>query len=137
MNPTASVNSFSLSTTACHQDHQHWQHIIREQEEEIRQLRTLLLEVMEQYNCRSLRHDAVDYYRDLNHLQTKLNRLHRDMICEGADCPIDTQKQDCSNNRFGISATIERHATALVGEFSRIKDGCLQFLSGMMSLNLL
>lgn len=135
MNSTTSINS--LSTTACHQDHQHWQYIIRQQEEEIRQLRTLLLEVMEQYNCRSLRHDAVDYYRDLNHLQTKLNRLHRDMICESVACPADIQNRECTNTRFGISATIERHTTALVNEFSRIKDGCLQFLSGMMSLNLL
>lgn len=127
MNPTA----------ACQHEHQYWQQIIRQQEEEIRQLRTLLLEVMNLYNCRSLRHDAIDYYRDLNHLQTKLDRLNRDMICEGIECPVEAQQPVCANTHFGLSATIGRHATILVGEFSRIKDGCLQFLSGMMSLNLL
>ena len=139
MNPSASTYSLrSLETTAsCQHEHQHWQQIIRQQEEEIRQLRTLLLEVMNLYNCRSLRHDAIDYYHDLNHLQTKLDRLILDMICEGIDCPIDSHQPACTNTHFGLSATIERHGTALVSEFSRIKDGCLQFLSGMMSLNLL
>ncbi|MVM38568.1 hypothetical protein GO730_15075 [Spirosoma sp. HMF3257] len=139
MNSITPIHSSLLieTTNTCHQDHQHWQQIIRQQEEEIRQLRSLLLEIMNQYNCRSLRHDAVDYYRDLNHLQSKLDRLNRDMICEGVDCPADTHQPACTNTRFGLSATIERHATMLVSEFSRIKDGCLQFLSGMMSLNML
>ena len=134
MNPKTST---TVTTNSCQHDHQHWQQIIHQQEDEIRQLRALLLEIMNQYNCRSLRHDAVDYYRDLNHLQTKLDRLHRDLICEGIDCPIDTQQPNCANIHFGLSATIERHATMLIGEFARIKGGCLQFLSGMMSLNLL
>ncbi|GAB4026743.1 hypothetical protein [Spirosoma koreense] len=132
-NPTAQTGS----TAQCHQQHQHWQQIIRQQEEEIRQLRALLLEIMNQYNCRSLRHDAIDYYRDLNQLQTKLNRLQCDLVCEGIDCSSGPEKPSCSNVRFGLSATLERHTNLLIGEFSRIKDGCLQFLSGMMSLNLL
>lgn len=139
MNSSASIHPLpgSETTASCQHEHQHWQQIIRQQEDEIRQLRSLLLEVMNLYNCRSLRHDAIDYYRDLNHLQTKLDRLNRDMICEGIDCPIEAQKPICANTHFGLSATIERHATVLFSEFSRIKDGCLQFLSGMMSLNLL
>ncbi|MBD2756932.1 hypothetical protein [Spirosoma validum] len=137
MNCTPSIDSSGqpITTVACHQEHQHWQKIIRQQEEEIRQLRALLLDVMNHYNCRSLRHDAVDYYRDLNQLQTKLDRLHRDLICEGADCLVAEKKSSCADTRFGLSATIERHATSLVSEFTRIKDGCLQFLAGMMSLN--
>lgn len=139
MNRMLFTDSFSrpISTTACHHDHQHWQQIICQQEEEIRQLRALLLDVMNHYNCRSLRHDAVDYYRDLNQLQTKLDRLHRDLICEGADCSMAEKKVPCADSRFGLSATIERHATSLISEFTRIKDGCLQFLAGMMSLNML
>lgn len=139
MNPSAPFNPFRVpaSTAACHEQHQHWQHIIRQQEDEIRQLRALLLDVMEQHNCRSLHHDAIDYYRDLNHLQTKLERLHRDFICEGVTCASTTEKESCADARFNLSATIERHTAVLIGEFSRIKDGCLQFLSGMMSLNLL
>ncbi|MVM31728.1 hypothetical protein GO755_16895 [Spirosoma sp. HMF4905] len=139
MNSAASIHPLRLAetTTSCQHDHQHWQQIIHQQAEEIRQLRSLLLEVMNLYNCRSLRHDAVDYYRDLNHLQTKLDRLNRDMICEGVECPANPQQPACTDTRFGLSTTIERHATALASEFSRIKDGCLQFLSGMMSLNLL
>ncbi|MFD2933481.1 hypothetical protein [Spirosoma flavum] len=134
---SSSSSIMPLTTASCHQENQHWQLIIRQQEEEIRQLQTLLLDVMKQYNCHSLRHDAVDYCRDLNELQTKLNRLHRDLICESVDCMPATGKTSCSDARFALSVTLERHATALIGEFSRIKDGCLQFLSGMMSLNLL
>ena len=139
MNSTAAFNPFRLpaSTTACHQQHQHWQHVIRQQEEEIQQLGALMLDVMEQYNCRSLHHDAIDYYRDLNHLQTKLDRLHRDLICEGVACASMTEKESCADIHFTLSATIERHTAVLVGDFSRIKAGCLQFLSGLMSLNLL
>ncbi len=122
---------------ACHQQHQYWHHIIRQQEEEIGQLRALLLDVMEQHNCRSLCHDASDYYRDLNHLQTNLSRLQRDLICEGVTCSPTAGSGSCADIRFGLSATIERHAAILLGDFSRIKAGCLQFLSGMMSLNLL
>lgn len=139
MNPIndLSLHHQSAVAASCQQEHQYWQQIIYQQEEEIRQLRGLLLDVMNQYTCRSLRHDAVDYYRDLNHLQTKLSRLHRDLICDCADCPPASQKQACVDTHFGLSATIERHTTALVGEFSRIRAGCLQFLSGMMSLNML
>ncbi|GAB3946019.1 hypothetical protein GCM10028805_16070 [Spirosoma harenae] len=126
-----------ITPVICHQNYQYWQRLIHQQEVEIQQLRSLLLEVMNLYNCRSLRHDAVDYYRDLNKLQTKLDWFTRDLICEGIDCKFHQEKPSCDNTRFNLSATLERHATSLVGEFSRIKDGCLQFLSGMMSLNLL
>ncbi|GAB3882902.1 hypothetical protein [Spirosoma agri] len=127
----------SLTPDSCHQAYQHWQQIIRQQEEEIGHLRTLLLDVMNLYNCRSLRHDVLDYYQDLNQLQLKINRLHHDLLCEGVDCAVINVEKACVNSRFGLSATLERHTNALVGEFSRIKGGCLQFLSGMMSLNLL
>ncbi|WP_420148606.1 hypothetical protein [Spirosoma sp.] len=137
MNRTASTDSSRpfTSTEGCQQDHQRWQQIICQQEEEIRQLRALLLDVMNHYNSRSLRHDAVDYYRDLNKLQIKLDRLHRDLVCERADCLVAEKNLACADSRFGLSATIERHATLLAHEFTRIKDGCLQFLAGMMSLN--
>ena len=133
MNRTLSANS---SVASCQQDHQYWQQIIRQQEE-IQQLRALLLEIMERYNCRSLRHDAIDYYRDLNHLQTKLDRLNRDFVCADMACKTHNENLPCADTRFNLTATIERHAAALVIEFGRVKAGCLQFLSGMMSLNML
>ncbi|UFH55928.1 hypothetical protein [Spirosoma sp. KNUC1025] len=136
MNYTPSSDQLMTPAT-CHQNHQYWQHIIHQQEEEIHQLRALLLEVMNHYNSRSLQHDAVDYFQDLSQLQTKLDLLNRNMICTGADCPPSKQTLPCSNAHFGLSAAIERHTTALMSEFSRVKDGCLQFLSGMMSLNML
>lgn len=135
MTHTISTDSRSQPTMVCHQEHQRWQQIIGQQEEEIRQLRALLLDVMNHYNYRSLRHDAVDYYHDLNQLQTKLDRLTRDLICEGVDCSVAENKSPCVDARFGLSAAIERHATSLVSDFTRIKGGCLQFLAGMMSLN--
>ena len=137
MNSEKTSLPLSETPSSCQQQHQHLKAVIQQQADEIAQLRALLLEVMEHNKCRSLRHDAVDYYRDLNQLQTKINRLHRDMICEAVNCPPVRAKQSCADAHFGLSATIDRHTTALAGEFSRIKDGCLQFLGGMMSLNLL
>ncbi|WP_020595142.1 hypothetical protein [Spirosoma panaciterrae] len=137
MNSTTNSTHQPVTTASCHQEHQHWQHIIHQQAEEIRQLRALLLDVMNHYNSRSLRHDAVDYFEDLSHLQAKLDQLNRNLICTGTDCPPIRQTLSCSDTHFGLSATIERHTTAFMHEFTRVKDGCLQFLSGMMSLNML
>jgi hypothetical protein len=139
MNQTTVLHSANLSATteSCHQDHQYWQQIIRRQEEEITQLRSLLHDVMEQHNCRSLKYDAVDYDQALNHLQSDIKQLRQKMICEGNECLHQAQQLTCTNSRFGISATIERHTTKVINDFTRVKDGCLQFLSGMMSLNLL
>lgn len=137
MNLSSQPSSVPVTITTCHAQHKLLKGVIRQQEEEIVQLRSLLLEVMEQYNCRSLRHDAIDYYRDLNQLQTKLNRLQRDMICDSIHCPGTQGKSTCSDDRFDLSATIDRHSKALMREFLRIKDGYLQFLNGMMSLNLI
>lgn len=139
MNPTAQpipTNS-PITTAGCHQDNQHWKQIIREQEEEILQLRSLLHDVMDQHNCRSLRYDAVDYYRALNHIQGDINQLRRTIICESNECLYHSKNTSCKDTRYGLSATLERHATNVINEFTRVKDGCLQFLSGMMSLNLL
>ncbi|GAB4029062.1 hypothetical protein [Spirosoma gilvum] len=132
-----STTDSTLTPTSCHQNHQYWQQIICQQAEEIRQLRSLLLEVMNHYNSRSLRHDAVDYFEDLSHLQVKLDQLNQNLICTGTECPPIKQTLSCSDKHFGLSAAIERHTTVLMNEFTRVKDGCLQFLSGMMSLNML
>lgn len=139
MNQTTVRQSANLfaTTESCHQDHQHWQQIIRQQEEEINQLRSLLHDVMEQHNYRSLQYDAVDYDQALNHLQSDIKQLRQTMICEGNECLHQARTKSCTDSRFGISATIERHATSVINDFTRVKDGCLQFLSGMMSLNLL
>ncbi|GAB2535174.1 hypothetical protein [Spirosoma aerophilum] len=139
MNQTTVLNPANLSATieGCHQDHQYWQQIIRRQEEEISQLRSLLHDVMEQHNYRSLQYDAVDYDQALNHLQSDIKQLRQTMICESTECLNPVRNLTCTNARFGISTTIERHTTKVINDFSRVKDGCLQFLSGMMSLNLL
>lgn len=137
MNSSIQPISVPVTITTCQAQHKLLKGLIRQQEEEIAQLRSLLLHIMEQYNCRSLRHDAIDYYRDLNQLQTKLNRLQRDVICESPHCPVTQGKTTCSDTRFDLSATIDRHSKTLMSDFSRIKDGCLQFLNGMMSLNLI
>jgi hypothetical protein len=131
-----SINS-PLPMATCQYDYQQWQQTIRRQEEEIEQLQTLLLDVLNRYNYRSLRHSALDYYGHLNQLHGRLKRLRRDMVCESVDCPSGNEKLMCRDARFGLSATIERHATVLMDEFTRIKDSCVQFLSGMMTLNLL
>lgn len=129
--------SLPITTSSCHQENQHWKQIIGQQEEEILQLRSLLRDVLEQHNCRSLRYDAIDYYRALNHLQGNINQLRRDIICDSNACMHQAGSTSCQEAHYGLSATIDRHATKLINEFTRVKDGCLQFLSGMMSLNLL
>ncbi|GAB3511537.1 hypothetical protein GCM10027341_51140 [Spirosoma knui] len=126
-----------LTMVSCHHEYQQLQQTIRRQEEEIEQLQTLLLDVLNRYNYRSLRHSAIDYYGNLNQLRARLKRLRRDMICESTYCQKANEQVPCRDQRFGLSTTIERHATILIDEFVRIKDGCVQFLSGMMTLNLL
>lgn len=86
---------------------------------------------------RSLGYGAIDYDQALNHLQDDIQYLRQTMICDGSECLQRLQCVSCSNSRFGLSATMDRHATGLLADFSRINTGCVRLLSGMMSLNLL
>lgn len=137
MDRTVFQQSNSLTLPACRAGYQDQRQAIERHEEEINQLQALLLDVLTRYNYRSLRHSAVAYCRKLNNLRTLLNRLHRDLVCEGAACGAITDTKACYDKHFGLSITLERHIKTLTDEFERIKADCIQFLSGMMTLNLL
>ncbi|AKD57450.1 hypothetical protein [Spirosoma radiotolerans] len=137
MNHTSLWQSDALTLPACRSGYQDQQQAIGRQTEEIDQLQTLLLDVLNRYNYRSLRHSAVEYYRKLNNLRTRLNWLHRDFVCEGLNCGTATQNRACYDLHFGLSVALEHHITTVTDEFERIKADCIQFLSGMMTLNLL
>ncbi|GAB3772941.1 hypothetical protein GCM10028818_13750 [Spirosoma horti] len=137
MNYTPFWQSDALTLPACRAGYQGQQQTIDRQAEEIDQLQTLLLDVLNRYNYRSLRHSAVEYYRKLNNLRTRLNWLHRDFVCEGANCGVVSGTKACYDAHFGLSVNLERHITTVTDEFERIKADCVQFLSGMVTLNLL
>lgn len=137
MNHTAFWQLDPLTLPACRAGYHDQQQAIDRQTQEIDQLQTLLLDVLNRYNYRSLRHSAIEYYRKLNNLRTRLNWLHRDFVCEGVNCGTITETRTCPDTHFGRSATLERHVATLTDEYESIKANCIQFLSGMMTLNLL
>lgn len=104
-------------------------------EQEIDQLLRILADLPEHNSYRSLRHRAADYIGGLNILKSRFQRLRLDMTCESACVP--NESQTCREPRFGLYTRIETHFRPLTDEFSRIKDGCYQFLSGLVSLNLI
>lgn len=137
MNRTAFRQSNALTLPACRAGYLNQKQAIERQEEEIDQLQALLLDVLNRYNYRSLRHSAVEYCRKLNNVRTLLNRLHRDLVCEGITCGAVIETKACYDTHFGLSVALESHIKTLTDEFERIKADCTQFLSGMMTLNLL
>ncbi|GAB3799612.1 hypothetical protein GCM10028819_23330 [Spirosoma humi] len=137
MNRTAFWQSNVPTLPACRAGYLDQKQAIDRQTQEIDQLQTLLLDILNRYNYRSLRHSAIEYYRKLNNLRTRLNWLHRDFVCEGANCGAITETRACSDTHFGLSTALERHIATLMDEYECIKADCTQFLSGMMTLNLL
>ncbi|QKZ14070.1 hypothetical protein [Spirosoma sp. KUDC1026] len=124
------------SIQTCRSQHCTWNKLLIHNEQEIDQLQELLADLLEKHTYRSLRHRALDYYSNLNQLKSRIQRLRLDMICEGVDCsPVEPTP--CREPRFGLFATIESHFRSLTDEFSHLKAGCYQFLSVVVTLNLL
>lgn len=134
INPT--VGDEPLRVAACRNQHQAWATTLAQHEQEIDQLLMLLGDLLDYPNYQQLRHRAVAHYGHLNHLKSRFQRLRLDMICEGADC-WPSARQACTNPRFGLYTTIDSSFHNLTDEFSKVKAGCYQFLSVMVTLNLL
>ncbi len=132
----APLGEESALVQTCRTQHQTWAATIAQHEQEIDQLLALLNDLLEHHNYQSLRHRAVNYYGDLNHLKSGFQRLRLDTICQTMDCS-HTQRQSCREPRFSLYATIESRFHALTDDLNRIQAGCYQFLSVMVTLNLL
>lgn len=126
----------SSGVQTCRTQNQAWATTLVANEEEIDQLLTLLADLPGQHSYRSLYHHAVDYTGDLACLKSSFQEIRLDMICQGIPC-TSTEHQTCREPRFGLYTLIETHFRPLTDEFTRIKDGCYQFLAGMVSLNLI
>lgn len=137
MNRTASWSPAASTPSSCWAGYQYQIQAIGRQAEEIDQLQSLLLDVLNRYNYRSLRHSAVAYYQSLNRLQARLNWLNRDLVCGSMDCHKTAEAAACQDTHFGLAASLERPIKNLTDDFERIKADCIQFLSGMVTLNLL
>ncbi|MCY7352415.1 MAG: hypothetical protein LH606_17410 [Cytophagaceae bacterium] len=122
----------------CRNQHQHWATTIVQDEREIDQLLILLADLPTQPPYRSLRHNAVDYLGDLNLLKSSFQRLRGAMVCDRVAC-TSTEQLPCSSPRLGWYTTlaVDSHLRTLTDEFNRIKEGCYQFLSGLVTLNLI
>lgn len=120
----------------CHHQNQVWATAIAHYEQEIDQLLTLLSDLLDTHSYQNLRHRAFAYHGSMNHLKSRFQRLRLDMVCESVVC-MPTGSQSCREPRFGLYKTIESHFQALTGEFNRVKAGCYQFLSVVVTLNIL
>ncbi|QHV95551.1 hypothetical protein [Spirosoma endbachense] len=126
-----------LHIQTCRSQHQTWAMTIAQNEQEIDQLLAILSDLLDYQQYKSLRQRAVDYYGDLNHLKSRFQRLKLDMICEGVACN-PSERLACREPRIGLYATlaVDSQLRSLMDELGRIKAGCYQFLSVMVTLNL-
>lgn len=120
----------------CRTQNQRWATKLADDEREIDQLQSMLADWPEEFGYRHLQHRAVDYTGSLNLLRFSVQRVRDDMVCERIACPF-SRCQTCNEPRFGMYPLIEGHVRPLTDEFSRVRDGCNQFLSGIVALNLI
>lgn len=120
----------------CRSQNQLWATTLVANEQEIDQLLTILADLPEQHSYRSLYHRAIDYTGDLACLKSRFQQMRLNMVCAGIPC-ASSEHQTCRDPHFGLYTLLETHCRPLTDEFSRIKDGCYQFLNGMVSLNLI
>ncbi|WP_338874656.1 hypothetical protein WBJ53_03455 [Spirosoma sp. SC4-14] len=121
---------------ACRSQNQVWTTAIVQYEQEIDNLLALLADLLEHPTYQNLRLRAIDYYGTLNQVKSRFQRLRLDMVCENRVC-MPSDQQVCREPRFGLYTLVDSHLRALADEFSRVKAGCYQFLSVMVTLNML
>ena len=120
----------------CRTENQRLETILTGYEQEIDQLMILLADVLDQYNYHSLRQRALTYQIDLKHLKIRLDRLRMDLICASGQCGSNPSAV-CKEHRLGFYQSIKPQLTTLSDEFTSTKDGCYQFLSVLVQLNLM
>ncbi len=117
----------------CRTQHQHWNQVLTQHEQEIAQAVDLLTDLLTQHNSPLLRHRAVQYVSKFNNLKSRLQRLRLDMVCAHAVCPPTV----CSEPRFTLYTGIDLSIRRMSDEFTQLSSGCYQFLSVLVSLNVL
>ncbi len=118
---------------SCRTQHQHWDQALTQHEQEITQTVDLLTDLLTQHNSPLLRHRAVQYVSKFNNLKSRLQRLRLDMVCAHAVCP----PTNCSEPRFTLYTGIDLRIRRMSDELTQLSSGCYQFLSVLVSLNVL
>ncbi|GAB2583574.1 hypothetical protein [Spirosoma areae] len=136
LTPNLPLQTLPPGIQTCRHQNQHWAATLAQNEQEIDQLLSLLANLPEHHSYRSLHHPAVDYSGSLNLLKMSFQQLRLDMVCEGMTCTL-TERQTCQEPRFGVYTLIERHCRPLTDEFNRVRDEYYQFLTCLMTLNLI
>ncbi len=117
----------------CRTQHQHWDQALTQHEQEITQTVDLLTDLLTQHNSPLLRHRAVQYVSKFNNLKSRLQRLRLDMVCAHSVCP----RTSCSEPRFTLYTGIDLSIRRMSDELTQLSSGCYQFLSVLVSLNVL
>ncbi len=127
-----------LLIQTCRTQHQVWATTIAADKQEIDQLLTILTDLPTPRHYRSLHHSAVDYADTLNLLKGDFQRLQGCMVCDRAACTAPQQLL-CASPRLGLYTTlaVNSHLLALTDEFDRIRERYYQFLSFMVTLNMI
>ncbi|QJD79870.1 hypothetical protein [Spirosoma rhododendri] len=120
----------------CRTQHQQWNQALMKHEQDINQLVSLLTDLLAQHNSSRLRPRAIQYVTRFNRLKSQLRRLRLDMICSGSAC-FPTEHPICAEPHAGFYTGLDLSMHRLSDEFSTLSTGCYQFLSVLVSLNLL
>jgi hypothetical protein len=130
-----SIADYSRAT--CRTRHQAWANTLRQSEQEIDQLLTLLADLPEQTKSLQLQSQTVQYESTLNRLKNHIQHLRTDMICAGSDCNAQPGEVGCTDVRFVPQASEVTIFSGLSAEVGRIKERCQSFLGKLVGLNLI
>ncbi len=136
LTPDLPLGTLPPGIQTCQYQNQHWAATLVRNDQEIDQLLSLLTTLPEHHSYRSLHHPAVDYIGSLNLLKMSFQQVRLDMVCQGMTC-TPTERQTCHEPQFGVYTLVERHCRPLTDEFNRVKQSYYQFLTSLMTLNLI
>ena len=120
----------------CRNQNQAWATTLARNEQEIDQLLVLLAELPNDSD-RTLQPYTVDYAQVFDQLKVRIHRLRTDVVCSGAGCSSPTPPAACPDVRFVPPGTGNSLISSVSAEYSRAKERCDAFLSGLMMLNLI
>lgn len=119
-------------TLNCRTQQQQWDQTLTQHEQEITQTVDLLTDLLTQHNSPQLRQRAIQYVSRFNNLKSRFQRLRLDMLCTDAVCPPTV----CPEPRFTLYTGLDLSIRRMSDELTQLSSGCYQFLSVLVSLNL-
>ncbi|GAB3560798.1 hypothetical protein GCM10027578_00020 [Spirosoma luteolum] len=123
---------------ACHAQHQTWASTLRQSEQEIDQLLTLLADLPGPDAYHSLNHPADAYAQALGRLKNRIHDLQTDMVCTGTACTaVPATSTRCADPHFSMPVAGNSLIGTVSAEYVRLKERCQSFLSELMGLNLI